>query len=40
MANLTKKIHIDNFHLQDIQIIAYTIIDGQDIDFHINRREI
>lgn len=32
-------VYVDNFELKDIQIIAYTLIDGKPVDFSINRDE-
>ncbi len=32
-------IHIDNFKIEENQIIAYAIVNGKDIDFYIAKEE-
>lgn len=37
MANIAKKIYVDNFEVLSTIINALTLVDGEDIDFSINK---
>lgn len=39
IAKISPKVIIDNFSIKSSGIEAYTLVDGEDIDFHINQKD-